>query len=168
MSTPAAANAVPPEVVSVPIGRWAVARAPVTLRTLLGSCLGVILHDRHSRVGGLAHVVLPDSRGSADHPGKYADTAIPALLADLAKTLGTRTAPRVTAKLFGGASMFQQSSPAMDIGRQNCEAVEQVLTGLGVLVLARDVGGETGRRLTFDTQTGIVTVKIPGGAEYDV
>ena len=29
-----------------------------------------------ARLGGLAHVVLPDSRGTLEQPGKYADTAI--------------------------------------------------------------------------------------------
>ncbi len=52
----------------------------------LGSCVGVILHDRVARLGGLAHIVLPDSRGSTDHPGKFADTAIPAMIGEIERT----------------------------------------------------------------------------------
>ena len=73
-------SAVSPALISVAIGQWAVAAAPVKIRTLLGSCVGVILHDRVARLGGLGDIVLPNSRGSADHPGKFADTAIPASL----------------------------------------------------------------------------------------
>jgi chemotaxis protein CheD len=153
--------------VSVLIGRWAVASAPTVIRTLLGSCVGVVLYDRPSRLGGVAHVVLPDSRGSADQPGKYADTAIPALIDDMERAAGRRLRPRLTAKLFGGASMFQGGA-SIDIGGSNQVACERVLAELGVPVVARDLGGETGRRLTFATATGIVAVRIPGGADYEV
>lgn len=157
----------PSVIVTVPMGRWAVAAPPTLIRTLLGSCAGVVLYDRQARVGGVAHVVLPDSRGSTDLPGKYADTAIPALLEDLECLAGRRLRPRLTAKLFGGASMFQGRGP-LEIGRMNLEAVESILAGLGIPIIARDTGGESGRRLTFDIATGIVAVKIPGGADYDV
>ena len=157
----------PPDSVTVPMGQWAVASAPTQLRTLLGSCVGVVLSDRQAKVGGIAHVVLPDSRGSTEHPGKYADTAIPALVEALERLAGRRLRGRLTAKLLGGASMFQ-AGPGMDIGRQNQVAAEQVLERLGVTVVARDLGGDAGRRLTFDILTGIVAVKIPGGADYEV
>lgn len=157
----------PAEVVVVGIGRWAVAAAPAQIRTLLGSCAGVVLYDRVARLGGVAHVVLPDSRGSADHPGKFADTAIPALIAALEKKLGRTSRGRLTAKIVGGASMFQTGATT-DIGRMNHSAVEQVLAGLAIPVLARDVGGGTGRRLTLDTASGIVTIRIPGGADYEL
>jgi chemotaxis protein CheD len=156
-----------PDVVSVPIGRWAVAAAPALIRTLLGSCVAVVLHDRRGKVGGMNHIVLPDSRGSRENPGKYADTAIPGLIADLERLAGNRLGGRLTAKIFGGASMFAGDS-RIDIGRMNHEATERILDDLGITVLARDLGGEAGRRLTFHTLTGIVTVKIPGGADYEV
>jgi chemotaxis protein CheD len=156
-----------PEVVSVPIGRWAVAAAPVLIRTLLGSCAGVVLYDRVAKLGGVAHVVLPDSRGTTDHPGKFADTAIPALIGDLERRLGRAIRGRLTAKIAGGASMFQ-SGPTLNIGRLNHQAVERVLAELGIPILARDIGGETGRRLTFDTLSGIVAIKVPGGADYEI
>ena len=71
------------ETVTVAIGRWAVAAEPAAIRTLLGSCVGVVLYDRVARLGGVAHIVLPDSRGATEHPGRFADTAIPALIADI-------------------------------------------------------------------------------------
>jgi len=155
----------PPEIVSVTIGRWGVIAAPGQIRTLLGSCAGVILHDRAARLGGVAHIVLPDSRGTIDQPGKFADTAIPGLIAELERLLGRRSRGRLTAKVVGGASMFQ-TGPALNIGRMNQDAVEVILSGLGIPVLARDVGGGSGRRLTLDVATGIVTIRVPGGEDY--
>lgn len=171
---PASDSPAPPgssAIVSVTIGRWAVAAAPVKIRTLLGSCVGVILHDRVARVGGLAHVVLPDSRGSADHPGKFADTAIPGLISEIEKKIQCQARGRLIAKLAGGANMFSvggNSNSVMNIGELNQQAVERILGELRIPVLARDFGGGSGRHLTLDTASGIVAIKVPGGADYEL
>jgi chemotaxis protein CheD len=144
-----------------------VAAAPVLIRTLVGSCAGVVLYDRVARLGGVAHIVLPSSRGSCDHPGKFADTAIPAMIEDLGRLLGRKVKPRLVAKIVGGASMFQTGS-ALDVGRWNQEASAQILTGLGIPIVARDVGGAAGRRVTLDTASGVVAIRIPGGADYEI
>ncbi len=161
------ANTTQPTPIFVPMGRWAVAAAPAVIRTLLGSCAGVVLYEPQLKVGGLAHIVLPDSRGSVDHPGKYADTAIPALIEDLERLAGRRLRPRLTAKLLGCANMFQ-SSGNLEIGRLNRIAVERILAESNVPLTRSDIGGDAGRNLTFCTSTGIVAVKVPGGASYDV
>ena len=162
-----------PVIVSVAIGQWAVATAPTRIRTLLGSCVGVVLYDRVTRLGGLAHIVLPSAHGSVDHPGKYADTAIPTLVADFDRRLGGKIRPRLIAKLVGGANMFQmdpgiRENAGLNIGQRNQEAIEQILNRLTIPIIARDVGGTTGRRLTLDTASGIVTVRVPGGADYEL
>ena len=164
-------SAVSPALISVAIGQWAVAAAPVKIRTLLGSCVGVILHDRVARLGGLGSIVLPNSRGSADHPGKFADTAIPALVNDIERQLQVRSRGRLVAKLVGGANMFSvggKANPAMNIGQMNQRAVEQILAELQIPILGRDLGGGSGRHLTLDTASGIVAIKVPGGADYEL
>ena len=50
----------------------------------------------------------------------------------------------------------------------NQDAVERVLVELGIPVIARDIGGDAGRHLTLDTRSGIVTVRVPGGADYSI
>jgi chemotaxis protein CheD len=159
--------------VSVAIGQWVVAAAPVKIRTLLGSCVGVVLYDRVAKLAGLAHIVLPSANGAADHPGKYADTAIPAMLAEMDRRLGLKSRARLTAKIAGGASMFPVDAAAslnsgLNIGRRNQEAIERILGDLSIPIVARDVGGNAGRRLTVDTVLGIVTIKVPGGADYEL
>lgn len=49
----------------------------------LGSCIALILHDRRKSLAGLAHIMLPESRGNTDRPGKFADTALNALLEEM-------------------------------------------------------------------------------------
>src|SRR5262249_13671894 len=92
---------------SVPIVTWPVAVAPAMIRTLLGSCVGVVLYERVAKLGGVAHIVLPVAQDGAGHPGKYANTAIPAMIAELEQHPGASARCRFTAKLVGGASMFQ-------------------------------------------------------------
>jgi chemotaxis protein CheD len=165
------ADALP--VVSVAIGQWVVAAAPARICTLLGSCVGVVLYDHAAKLGGLAHIVLPAAHGAIDHPGKYADTAIPALIGEFNRRLGLTVRSRLVAKLAGGANMFRtelnmQQNAGFNIGQKNHEAIEQILSALTIPILARDVGGTTGRRLTLDTNSGIVTIRVPGGECYEL
>jgi chemotaxis protein CheD len=160
-------------IVAVAIGQWIIAAAPTKIRTLLGSCVGIVLYDRTTKLGGLAHIVLPSAHGAVDHPGKYADTAIPAMITEFDRRIGSKARTRLTAKLVGGASMFPVNpsvavNSGLNIGQRNQEAIEKILAELMVPIVARDVGGTAGRRLTLDTISGIVTIKVPGGADYDL
>ena len=111
-------------------------------------------------MGGLAHIVLPTASGSSESPGKYADTALPELIR-LIEQMGGKSA-NLTAKMAGGANMFVTSTTNA-IGAQNVSMVESLLKIAGIPVLGRDCGGQQGRRLAFDVQTGNVTVEIVGG-----
>ena len=69
--------------------------------------------------------------------------------------------------------MFQipsgsETNPGLNIGRRNQEAIEQILAELRIPVLARDLGGEAGRRMTLDTASGMITIRVPGGEEYEI
>ena len=141
------------------MGEMAVASGGDELRTLLGSCIGLALYDRQKKVGGLAHIVLPRTRGETDRPGKYADTAIPALIADMEKRIGG--ALKLTAKIAGGASMFT-TTVAANIGQQNVEMCEQLLGELGIPIVARHCGGKKGRRMSLNTADGSVVIEIVG------
>ncbi|MGH7560140.1 MAG: chemotaxis protein CheD [Gemmatimonadales bacterium] len=146
----------------VGISELEVARAPATLSALaLGSCVGVILHDPVAKVGGLAHVLLPSphiGRPRVDAPGRFAPSAVTALLESMA-SLGAEL-PRVTARLVGGASMFAQLQPAgtIQMGERNVHAVREALHRSGVRVTGEAVGGDFGRSVDFDVESGAVVV----------
>jgi chemotaxis protein CheD len=132
----------------------------------LGSCVGVALIDRGTRVAGLAHVVLPSAEGRDDTPGKFADTAVPALL-EAVLGLGARRT-RLEAVLVGGASMFSFGTAGLDIGQRNDAAVREELARLRIPVAAAETGGSSGRTVRVTVDTGIVTSKAAGDSPVEL
>lgn len=126
----------------------------------LGSCVGVILHDPVAQVGGMAHVVLPGGRED-EREARYADRAVPLLMERLTSRGGRLD--RAWVKIAGGARMFAIST--LDIGSRNVEAVERAITSAGLRLLARDVGGERGRTVLYDPESGETRVRRIGEAE---
>ena len=145
---------------SLPMGELAVARSQGTLRTLLGSCVGLALYDRRLKVAGLGHIVLPASLGRTEMPGKFADTAIPALIGRM-QELAAGERLRLNARIAGGANMFVSDSEST-IGSQNQQAVERLLDELQIGILGRHCGGAQGRRMSLDAATGVVLIDVVG------
>ena len=51
------------EELHVGISEYKIAQAPTRLITVgLGSCIGTIIYDEASHIGGLSHIMLPDSQ----------------------------------------------------------------------------------------------------------
>ncbi|MDO3378392.1 chemotaxis protein CheD [Geoalkalibacter halelectricus] len=150
----------------VGISELHVAHAPDTLVTYgLGSCLSITLYDPLIRCGGMAHTLLPaprPGRGEA-RPGKFVATAVQGLLAELL-ALGARR-ERLQAKLVGGANMFENLlTPNGDlIGERNTETAREILGGLGIALVAEDVGGNYGRTAELVLNSGEVRVKSVRG-----
>ncbi len=108
----------------------------------LGSCIGLALADADAGVAGLAHVVLPESAGKPGPMGKFADLAVPDLIATLVAAGATER--RLRAVLIGGARMFTVGA-GLDIGTRNTEAVRDALGRAGITIHAEAVGGNRGR-----------------------
>ncbi len=156
----AASSADAPRPPSLGMGEIAVARDGGMLRTFLGSCVGLALHDRRLKLAGLAHIVLPDSGGSGKPAGKYADTAVQEILRLLRSQAGGESL-HLTAKLAGGAKMFPFQT-GMTIGDQNVLAVERLLSAEKIAIVARCCGGDKGRRMAVDVASGAVTIQTVG------
>ncbi|ADL07885.1 chemotaxis protein CheD [Thermosediminibacter oceani] len=154
------------EIIRVGMGEYKTAKAPALLVSLgLGSCVGVVLYDSTRKIGGLAHVMLPDSSLSSKkdfNPGKFADTAIDLLVAELEKA--GANSKKLIAKIAGGAQMFQIKSDnnIMKIGKRNVEAVKKKLAKIKIDIVAEDVEGNYGRTIEFCCDTGKLTVKTIG------
>jgi len=135
--------------------------APAALVTLgLGSCVAVVLHDAEAGIGGLAHVLLPAPTSSrvGGPEGRFASTAIPALLRDMVALGGQ--ASRIRARLIGGASMFASlmAPGTVQVGERNIVASREALRAARVPLIGEAVGGDFGRSVEFDLRDG--TVKI--------
>jgi chemotaxis protein CheD len=143
----------------VQMAQMAVAQSGQRLKTTLGSCVGVILHDGVRKLSGLAHVMLPERIRGDQAVGKYADTAIPELVSQLERLGGRRG--RLQAFLAGGANMFQASedSRIATVGEKNLQAVHRVLAELAIPVRHEDTGGAQGRTVCFEPESGSLEVK---------
>jgi chemotaxis protein CheD len=133
---------------------------PVELLTSVGSCVAICLYDSKHKSGGLAHIMLPSSTMGPQEPlpAKFADTAVPALVKALSQIVGKET--RLTAKIAGGANMFASlGANRLDIGAKNVKAVKTILDQHSIRLTGEDVGGTHGRRITFNTASGIVVIR---------
>ena len=142
-----------------------VAKSPDKIITVgLGSCIGIALYDRLNNIGGLLHIMLPNSTefSKITNPLKFADLGIPILI-DKMKAKGANIRS-LKAKIAGGASMFNFSdkSMIMDIGNRNIKSVKAVLEKFAIPILAEDVGGNKGRTMIFQTLDGKVQIKTVG------
>lgn len=144
------------------MGQIAVGREPEHFKSVLGSCIGLVLYHPRLKMAAMAHIVLPDSAERNGTPGKFADTAIPHML-QLLKEQGSPL-HGLTAKFTGGANMFGGTGP-MKIGDANAEAVSRALKIAGVRVAGQDVGGAKGRRVVFDCSTCEMTIAVAGQPE---
>jgi chemotaxis protein CheD len=130
----------------------------------LGSCIGLALMDRRMGVAGLVHVVLPTADGrTVDGPGKFADLAVPELVAEM-EAAGARRV-RLRAALAGGASMFAVSTTNLEVGLRNEAAVREQLERMRIPVVATATGGRRGRTIRVDGGAGTVTVREAGGRD---
>lgn len=129
------------------------------VKTTLGSCVGVVLHDKIKKRTALAHIVLPTRLRSDNAVAKYADTAIPALLDELARR-GTQK-HNVEAYLAGGAHLFPGSEDMklVTVGEKNLDTVREILARQGITVVYENTGGDRGRTILFDNQTAKMDVK---------
>ena len=151
--------------VRVGIADMNVVKKPEKLITIgLGSCIGVALYDKTASIGGLSHIMLPLSYqfSNISNPYKFADLAIPLLISKMV-AVGSRKY-NITAKLAGGASMFNftDKSLNLDIGDRNIKAVIEVLEKENINITAMDVGGSKGRTMILDPYDGSVQIKTVG------
>ncbi|MDA7978636.1 MAG: chemotaxis protein CheD [Pirellulales bacterium] len=128
-------------------------------RAVLGSCVGLVLYHARLGIGSLAHIVLPSSEGRQGPPGKFADTALPFMLKSLADQYANRSG--LVAKLAGGANMFGGQGP-IQIGHSNAEAIRAGLEDVRIPIVGEHLGGNKGRRVTFETESGDLHVEIVG------
>lgn len=141
----------------VGISDYKIAHAPSKIMTVgLGSCIGTIVYDPVTKIGGLSHIMLPDSTPfekthavSELNLAKYANTALPLMVKEL-----QHQAPRAhfQAKISGGANMFgfKNKMTSTNIGQRNVDAVLKQLTMLNIPVVGQDTGGNSGRTMVVD------------------
>ena len=153
------------ENIKIGIADMNVVKPPNTITTIgLGSCVGIAIRDPFLKVGGLVHVMLPDSSQVKSNTNlcKFADTGIPELVKKL-ESLGCIRS-RMEAKIAGGAQMFafQNKSEMLGVGERNVEASIATLKKLGIALKAQDTGNNYGRTVTYFPADGSYEIKAVG------
>lgn len=158
------------EIIKVGMADLKTCVSPNGVTTLgLGSCVGVAIRDPMTKIGGLAHVMLPDStaiRNGNLNVAKFADTGIVELVLQMEK-LGAKRS-RMVAKIAGGATMFSFQggmSPMGQVGQRNVEATKAKLKELKIPILAEDTGANYGRTVVFYPETGEFHIRAVGKSE---
>lgn len=133
----------------------------------LGSCLGITIYDPVKQIGGLFHVMLPDSKIAAAKatgaPFMFMDTGLPRLF-HATYNLGADRS-RLIVKVAGGAQLLDERG-VFNIGGRNFQALTDLIGRNGLVIHARDVGGMSSRTLRFDLGNGNVSIKSPGADAY--
>lgn len=153
------------QMIKVGMADLKICKSPDALTTLgLGSCVGVAIRDPNTKIGGLAHVMLPDSTQIQNNTNipKFADTGTKELVRQLVAAGANRT--RLVAKIAGGAQMFafQNSNDLTSVGERNVLSVKKVLSELKIPILAQDTGLNYGRTVEFYPETGDYVIKSVG------
>jgi len=130
----------------------------------LGSCIGIAIYDPVTKVGGLAHIMLPDSTQMRNNSNiaKFADTGIEELVKRMIAAGANRR--RLVAKIAGGAKMFEVSglSTIGNVGERNAQASKAKLKQMGIPLLAEDTGSNYGRTVELYPSTGEFYIKAVG------
>lgn len=153
------------KVIKVGMADLNICKAPDMITTLgLGSCIGIALYDPVVKIGGLAHIMLPDSRQMRNNSNiaKFADTGIEELIRRVVMAGANKR--RLVAKIAGGAKMFEVSglSTVGNVGERNAQASRAKLKQLGIPLLAEDTGLNFGRTVELYPETGEFRIKAVG------
>lgn len=131
-----------------------VAREPVRIHTILGSCVSVCLFDKNRRIGGMNHFMLPFWSGRGLASPKYGNIAMEKLLTAMLNAGAVRN--NMVAKIFGGANVLEIKSGGSHIGQRNIELAKSMLEEMNISIVAESVGGDLGRKIIFDLSDGKV------------
>ena len=147
-------------------GDFFLALQPTVIKTVLGSCLTVTMYAPRTGYGAACHALQPVCRRRTLHcrpdqcqeKFRYVECVIPEMIRQLQR-YGVAMA-ELEVKIFGGADMMTRNMPDHHrIGKANVKKAREVLAELGLAIKNADVGGDTGRQLIFNTQTGDVWIK---------
>ena len=152
--------------VNVLPGEYYASDQPVTIRTLLGSCVAACLYDPVTKVIGMNHFLLSNRRYAQNIPivlseaGRYGIHAMELLINDMLK-LGAKR-KNLRAKAFGGGTIYLGSDTKDNffcVGDVNTRFIREFLKNDGIPLVAEDLGGERARVIHFVFEDYAVHVK---------
>ena len=132
------------------------------IRTLLGSCVSVVMWHERRLIGGMCHYILPKRSGSPRTPldGRYAEDALELFMAKIREA---NTKPEdYQVKIFGGGNMFPKyrtREKCADVPCQNIVAARELIGRYGLNLVSENLGGVGHRQILFEIWNGHVWVR---------
>jgi chemotaxis protein CheD len=145
-------------------GELIFSKKPIFIRTVLGSCVAVVLYDRVKKYAGLVHYLLPQSPDKSVST-KFGDVAVSTLINKF--TNAGSVISNLDAHIAGGAFIIFDDSEIFFIGDRNIEIAQNTLKANNIRVRSTNTGGERGRRLTFDSSENKLTVSVIDKMQID-
>jgi chemotaxis protein CheD len=134
-------------------GEYFVHDEDLLIMTTLGSCIAACLWDRHAKVGGMNHFMLPEGAGDS---GRYGSYAMELLINELMKRGASRG--NLEAKIFGGGAVISGMS-TMNVGERNTNFVLDYLKTERIPIVSKDVMDIYPRKVCFLPSSGKAMVK---------
>ena len=148
---------------------WSADPDSVLVTYALGSCIGLAIHDPVSRVAGLLHFMLPESKidleKASRNPYMFADTGIP-LLFRQSYELGA-VKGRLVVRAVGAAQVMDDGG-VFNIGKRNHQAMRRILWKAGVIIHREETGGCLSRTIRLEVGSGRLLCRGPGEAEREL
>lgn len=158
-------------------GELHIAKQPILIKTLLGSCVSVILHSKRNQVTGISHAQLPYEFSHDKAKSKCMDNAPLKCNTKISKkdifkyitcstqymlekffSLGIQSS-EISAKIFGGSDVLSSHAHQNTIGKQNIESAHEMIKRFNLKLINEDTGGTTGRTIYLYTETFEVLVR---------
>lgn len=136
-------------------GEYFVHHEDILVMTTLGSCIAACLWDRHARIGGMNHFMLPEG-GDGNTSGRYGSYAMELLINELMKRGASRGS--LEAKVFGGGAVIAGMN-SINVGERNTSFVLDYLRTERIPVLSKDVMDIYPRKVCFLPASGKAMVK---------
>lgn len=134
-------------------GEYFVHDQDLLVMTTLGSCIAACLWDRHAKIGGMNHFMLPEGTGDS---GRYGSYAMELLINEMMKRGASRAS--LEAKVFGGGQVITGMN-TINVGERNTTFVLDYLKTEHIPIVSKDVLDIYPRKVCFLPASGKAMVK---------
>lgn len=141
------------------LGEYIVLKGEGEIRTLLGSCVGMVLYDKVNKIGGMAHFVLPQSNKKDEPTPFYGNIAFEKMHNEML-AMGAQKL-QIRAKIYGGANIFYNLNFSNDVGEENSEFAKKILIENNIPIKESELGGHLPRGVILDCSN--YTVRCESG-----
>jgi chemotaxis protein CheD len=133
----------------------------MTIETLVGSCVTVCLYNIKNGQAAMNHFLHDVPKGKSFYDiGKYGSSSTEYIIEGLMEL--DPLASHYKAQIFGGAAIIKVGSNDQIVGQKNIEIAKKILNNYRISIIRQEIGGNKGRRVSFDTSTNSVFCRFAG------